>query len=697
MSVSYPHKHAPVSDTSGICSLFWHPVVFSFSFTQREELAGAWDHLQKQLEQLDIKYISDYDIDLTTHYVNKKRNTAKGLQALINGKYIVMESFLEMVVQVATAEEGKSSLLEEDFEGNWPYAIDFLPPRGEEMSHAPVEKYEPDPRRKNIFDGYTVVFYDESQSKTLHPVIANGKGKAVLKAVTPGETPLDEFIRFVKDVAGEKGLGEFEDGSEGKGVLVVKSIPQKGDYIEWWMQFAVDVALRLDQRLVDQKEFLDIILAVEPARLRRQLEVEPEPARERSGRNMSSTMDVDDAEPEVVARPPPRTRRTRAKPIASRFKGFDADMEDDDEETPAAQTQAAANAAAGDGAAVEESTSSQLKRPAPMDILEEIAPNANAAKRRRIEAGEDPIPPAPSPEPESDEEVIPESPQNKASKTQAVKSQTGRKKKEVPEDPILDQAAENARKKREEAEQRAAANAIEGDIDFADLRRLTLVESVSIRAPPVARTREQDIADGKWDPRWNGLQNFKKFQRRGHAAGRPAQKVIIGLKATKTKEYGLSEDYWLKSSQQQEDDSSMQNDASASMSVQVRDESMRSASGRGKGRVAPLARRVVMSDSDSSDAEEAEDQEMSIEPEMSRTKAGKSAEKANSQRRTTQTTTSTLSQSQTHSLRGKRPAANAPPARAPPAKKTRATRTVQVADSEDDSDDELKFKFSRRR
>lgn len=32
---------------------------------------------------------------------------------------------------------------------------------------------------------------------------------------------VDDFVCFVKGVVGEKGFGFFEDGSEGKGVVVV--------------------------------------------------------------------------------------------------------------------------------------------------------------------------------------------------------------------------------------------------------------------------------------------------------------------------------------------------------------------------------------------------------------------------------------------------------------------------------------------
>ncbi|KMP06513.1 hypothetical protein CIRG_06194 [Coccidioides immitis RMSCC 2394] len=74
----------------------WCPVVLSFSFGSQEE--DPLIHAQSRLEDLDIKTILPYIVDKTTHVVQKKRNTAKGLQALINGKHIVDPAYIEHLV-----------------------------------------------------------------------------------------------------------------------------------------------------------------------------------------------------------------------------------------------------------------------------------------------------------------------------------------------------------------------------------------------------------------------------------------------------------------------------------------------------------------------------------------------------------------------------------------------------------------------
>lgn len=257
----------------------WHPVVLSFSFTSKELRADPWATLRNRLEQLDVKYIADYDIALTTHVVSKKRNTSKGLQALINGRYIVTDTFITAIADAAASptdgDASRPSPLERDFDGNWPDALQHLPPRGEEPSDRPAEAYAPDRRRQDIFDAYTFIFYDKKQYDNLIAAISNGKGKALLREATPGGTQIDDFIRYVKEAAGEKGLGEFEDGSEGRGVVVVRYLPDKGDHYDWFAEFMTAVSLRLDHRMIDQREFLDAILSLQPAILRRPLETEP--------------------------------------------------------------------------------------------------------------------------------------------------------------------------------------------------------------------------------------------------------------------------------------------------------------------------------------------------------------------------------------------------------------------------------------
>lgn len=250
--------------------------MLSFSFSGKE-LKGGKDPLipiRSRLEDLDIKAIIHYIIDKTTHVVASKRNTAKGLQALVNGKYIVTDSFVDAVVYAATPgdldEPESLSPLEEDFDANWPDALQHLPPRSKEPSQRPSEFFAPNPQRANVFEGYTFIFCDKTQFDTLQAPITNGSGKALLFTLNTGKTTAEEIVRYVKNVAGEKGLGEFEDGSEGKGVVIIRFRGSK-DAQDWAIDLGNQVALALDQRLIEQSEFLDAILTNDASILRRPL------------------------------------------------------------------------------------------------------------------------------------------------------------------------------------------------------------------------------------------------------------------------------------------------------------------------------------------------------------------------------------------------------------------------------------------
>lgn len=202
-----------------------------------------------------------------------KRNTAKGLQALINAKNIVAESFIDALICATTptdldAEESLSPL-EEDFDGNWPNTADHLPAKSKEPSERPAEDFVPNVERARVFEGYTFIFFDQLQFETLHAPIANGAGKALYHELDSGKTTSDDIVLYVKSVAGEKGLGEFEDGSEGKGVVVVKFRSKENP--EWAAQMDYQVAQALDHRLIEQSEFLDAILNNDASMLRRPL------------------------------------------------------------------------------------------------------------------------------------------------------------------------------------------------------------------------------------------------------------------------------------------------------------------------------------------------------------------------------------------------------------------------------------------
>lgn len=657
--------------------------------------ADPFLRLRADLEQLDVKMTAEYNILQTTHAVSKKRNTSKGLQALINGKYIVAESYVDAIIAAAAppkdGDATASCALEQDFDGCWPEPLDHLPPRGGEPVERPSSAYAPNESRREIFEGYTFIFYDKGQFDNLLAPITNGKGKALYTEVDPNSTAVDDFILYVKTEAGEKGLGSFEDGSEGRGVVVVRFTPNKGNAVDWYADFFTQVSLRLDHRPIEQNEFLEAILINNAGILRRSLEIDPTQGPTSTGPQQrantdANSMDVDQpansqhTPQEQPSAPKAAIGRGRVRRTATRrFAGFDAD--DDDEEAmapPPVVESVSASAEPDDGLFVSQdapppdeipessqdtSRRPQRKRPAPHDDnnMEDIIPTAAAVKRRRIAAGEDPIPRQKSPEP-------PKAPEPK----------TVPKVKKVKKEIVV---LDVARQRREEIEARAKAEKedlanMPDDIDLDEIRRLHIVEEMPVRQPAADRSRDQDVENGRWDPRWNGRKNFKRFRPRGELTGRPPQKVIVSLTQVKTKEFGIGDDYWL------EDDSQRKKKGNESGTNQSE-----------PAAPAPATRqqRVIISD-DSNDEEAMPDTEPEPEPEPEPTPAPLTR---STRAATTQSQISSQSQSQ-RQTRGKRAAPA--PAQEPPAKKPRAAtrKAVEVADS-DDSDDELKFKWSRRR
>ncbi|KAL7908830.1 hypothetical protein GGI35DRAFT_414515 [Trichoderma velutinum] len=690
--------------------LKWHPTVFTFSFTNKELQTQPLTSLKERFEQLDIKLLTDYSVKHTTHVISKKRNTAKGLQALINGKYIVTETFLDAISSVTELSNGadsqESSSLETDFDKFWPNAMEHLPTRGSEPVQHPDEMYAPDDGRRDVFEGYTFIFYSQIQYDNLMAPITNGGGKAMLHPIEPEETRADDFVRYVKGVAGEKGSGSFNDGSEGKGVVLVRFLPAKGELVSWYTEFITAVSLLLDHRPIEQNEFLEAILINDASQLRRPLETEssirvddsrpaenlqPEQTTQQS-LNSPITPVVSESSQHVDSQPIPRRSRVR-KPVKRRFAGFD---DDDDEmgideppptKEPARQQPQPQEDEGGLFVSQEQDAPfipddndanfrSQRKRPpSPIpesDLMEGMAPAVARFKRQRLERGEQFA--APSPEPEKEE-------------LDQAKTKTGTKKKVKEELDVLAVAAKN----REEAEAQARAEAedlanLPEGIDLAEIRRLNIVEEIELRPTDKGsdRTREQDIADGRWNPKWNGMKNFKKFRKRGEAAGRQPARVIIALTEVKPKEFGVGDNYWL------EDVSSDRKKTT----------SQPSAAGASEARNSPLlapsptrrgasARAIA---SDSSDVEEA------AEP----TPEPSSSTRATASRRDGTGVQSQLSSAKSRATsQGKRvatePAAVKDP---PPAKRSRvAPKMLEVADSDnsDDSDDDLKFRFGKRR
>ncbi|KAI1384000.1 uncharacterized protein F4822DRAFT_58213 [Hypoxylon trugodes] len=678
----------------------WFPVVLSFSFTANELQADPLSKLREDLEQLDIKFLADYDVQSTTHVVSRKRNVSKGLQALVNGRYIVTPEFYGNIIAAATPEDGNDgtskSALENDFDANWPDPMKCVPLAGDEPVPRPTQAFAPNPSRAEIFNGCTFVFYCRKQFDNLLGPITNGGGKALLHEVSE-ETNIDDFVRYVKGVAGEKGLGELEDGREGKGVVVVRWTPKN---VDWLNDFHISASQRLGYRFIEQNEFLDAILNNDASILRRPLEVEdPRTAQvEPQSSARPDAMNIDEDESSAPARKPPPRRRARGA-AKSRFKGFGVDLQDDDLPISATLASPAPEAEESQGLFVSQEPApeepaeivnttqpSQRKRRAPpsSSMIDDFAPTAAQVKRRRVAAGEESTPRHPTPGAST------------ASETPQPKSKSPKVKKEVD---ILDLA----RQHREEAEARAKAEreelatAPEG-LDLQEIRRLHIEEEMELRQAPPVRTREQDIADGRWDPAWNGRKNFKKFRPQGGIERRAPQRIIVALEEVKTKGFGIGDDYWLEDESQQRKKKKQSQSQSQTQSAGKREDRSGS-NGRAKEpEKRPTLPTDILPPVDSSEEEdqimddEEEEEDVVVAP-PPRTRATRASQQTSqSQTQSTRTTTQSKTQKTQPTRATKRGAP--PPTKEPPSKKR--SRVGFVAGSDDESDDGLRFKFGKR-
>jgi nijmegen breakage syndrome protein 1 len=256
---------------------------------------------------------------------------------------------------------------------------------------------------------------------------------------------------------------------------------------------------------------------------------------------------------------PKRVGRSR-RIVTSRFKGFDADDDDitsvpeysqaQPVPTPVSQSQESGMFVSQEMDADEQiiqEIASQTRRsqkrrtPPPIDeededdFFDQLAPEAANLKRRRIEEDI-----ARRRRGESTPPLV-------LSVSKSVLAAEKPKKK--PKEPIdVLEVARIQREKEEEAARadREALQQAMGDMDIDSVRHLAPIQVMDVRrsAPPPRNTGHADDGE-RWDERWNGRKNFKKFRRRGDVGVRAANKVIVPLEAVKRKDFGIGDEYWL--------------------------------------------------------------------------------------------------------------------------------------------------------
>lgn len=689
----------------------------------------------------------------TTHLAARKRNTAKGLQALIEGKVIVdSDTYIDALVEAGTPTDGPSPL-QVDFEGNFPDPSKYLPSKGDEPTQRDGAAYAPDQNRKEMFSGYTFIFYEKRQYDSLANPIFLGGGKALFKEVVPEETEVVDFVRYVKSIAGEKGLGEFEDGSEGKGVVVVRFNPVKGSGKEWYTTFGQQVSIHLDHRFIEQNEFLDAILGTDASVLRQPLRepdqsfagplpsfrgspfwafnksktklytgTENSTSMPRSSQSMATS---NSAAAQSASSMAPRVpaARGRRRAAVTKFKGFDDDDDDipfvassvtvqdamDIDPAPAPsiepesqglfvsqaqsqgmfvtqQSQPLALSDQEDLDAIVERINlptpspgrsrNPRKRAAPIEsdsFMDKMAPAAAQAKRRKI--AEDrtrrrrgtasPAPKLVLP-PKVPEPVV------------------ENLKKRVVIKPVDEDFMEKVRSKRQllEDQAREEREALEQgleDMDLSEIRKKVQIGSMQIgrtTLPPQPASRADESE--RWDDKWNGRKNFKKFKRRG-GEGLPAhRKILLKLTEAVKPDFGIGEGYWL----DEEKDSKKKKGKGKEAQSQSQSQSQ---SSRNRSKAATkLARASEDLSSDDELLEAGIMKPVAVKKSISSSKIKEEqASKAKNQ--------SSL-------LAGtKRPAPTSSKKEAPAKKAKKAAVRVETEDDEDSGEDGLAFKYPKKK
>jgi len=546
--------------------------VFTFNLAQ-SRAEETLQRYQERFEPLDIPTTGVYVTAETTHAMTGKRNTPKGLRALVNGKHLVTTAFSDAVERAATSIPGEGgSPLEQDFDANWPEEVDYLPPPASEPHPRPAELFKPDAQRQSIFQGFTFIFATQLLWDNLHPMVLDGGAKALKYDVEMGETRVADFVQFVLDAAEKKGLRSLGDTTQAKGVVFVR-FRGEGEFLDWSVRFIENVDAQLEQRSIEQNEFLDAILTKDVSKLR-------QPLQEEESQDLAGTRaPLSTAVPRTVAAPRTTTaaRTTRQSPqpsqsaaqepvaasqaprtaasqlrarrviTTSRFKGFDdfdasqfsrrksqvqeINDEDDEEEVEAAPSQSQAYSVRRTSNTNNESQSLFISDsqdgPSQRNNTQFSTTSINPRKRR--------APPSPSPEAaQEDEEDAYDAmfPAAAAMKKRRLEDEAAGHSKTNLSQTAKDLAASQApattakpKKPKKELDVRSAAKIRAEALDAQreggekEEEKMTVEEIAAFRpdfqmATLSLRERPEAavaIDDDRIDPRWIGRKNFKKF------------------------------------------------------------------------------------------------------------------------------------------------------------------------------------------
>ena len=130
---------------------------------------------------------------------------------------------------------------------------------------------------------------------------------------------------------------------------------------------------------------------------------------------------------------------------------------------------------------------------------------------------------------------------------QAEIAKAVRKPRKVDQEIDVIEAARERREAEEEAIRKDQEALEHAGIDVENIKDLAIVVEMDLPVRTDKPTRASGQASDRWDERWNGRKNFKRFRRRGEDGNgrlRHVQNVILPLEEAKKASYGIGPDYW---------------------------------------------------------------------------------------------------------------------------------------------------------
>lgn len=559
-------------------TLKWQDVVFTFASKEKRGASQSQAASRTaELHALDIKTSSEFVGGRTTHVVSQKRNLPKVLQALVSGTHIVTNAYLNAVLRAASQSPDADgnfmpSQLEEDFDAWWIPEKEYIPPAGAEPVPRPDQMLAPDPLRSDVFSGLTFVFLNEPQHTSLHQVVAGGGGKALLYDIRPGETTVEEYVDYVKSVAGQK--KRAKTASNSLPVVTVRLPSYEDEVEEWAKHFVAGVDQSLNQRSILQNEFLDAIIMKDTSSLRRpptELEVSssisiPEPSQRSlreptplsQSRAPSEAADSIPVSAQEPAKMVPRKRPAR-RALTSRFTGFD----DYEPPTKTRKIEEEPEVPAQDTPMEDEQPSLQQSIPHEPSIQSQSQSTKNPPRTKRsqpsrtVQASMDEMFPAvaeikkqrqateaaaasaatTAPVKRKTQSQFQDSAERNQSIIDRIKATQAERTKKLEKEMNI-QAETRKRMAEEEDKRREEEEQMRKDLEGVDISKMHVdiqIEPLKIRSrEDRVAAREQFTGGETWNPEWNGRKNFKRFRRRGDDNRNErvhSQRVIVTLKA----------------------------------------------------------------------------------------------------------------------------------------------------------------------